>query len=54
VPVQAPLQPVKVPPLADRVTVLPLAKLALQVEPQLMPLGVEVTVPVPDLVTLTV
>src|SRR5215468_9087464 len=50
VPVQAPLQPEKVEPLAAaavRVTEVPLAKLALHVLPQLMPAGEEVTVPVP-------
>jgi len=50
VPVQAPLQPAKVEPLAAaavRVTEVPLAKLALHVLPQLMPVGDEVTVPVP-------
>ncbi len=50
VPVQAPLQPAKLEPLAAeavRVTEVPLAKLALQVLPQLMPAGVELTVPVP-------
>jgi len=50
VPVQAPLQPVKVEPVeaaAVRVTLVPLVKLALQVEPQLTPVGLEVTVPEP-------
>ena len=50
VPVQAPLQPTNVEPLAAAavsVTDAPLAKLALHVLPQLMPLGVDVTVPVP-------
>jgi len=50
VPVQAPLQPVKVEPaagVAPRVTDAPLAKLAEQVVGQLMPAGVLVTVPVP-------
>ena len=50
VPVQAPLQPAKVEPLAAAavsVTEVPLEKLALQVLPQLMPVGVEVTVPAP-------
>jgi len=50
VPVHAPLQPVNVEPLAaaaDSVTDVPLAKFALQVDPQLTPAGVDVTVPVP-------
>ena len=50
VPVQAPLQPANVDPLAAAgvsVTEEPLLKLAVQVEPQLMPAGDEVTVPVP-------
>jgi len=50
VPEQAPHQPPKVePPAGDcvRVTLVPLGKLALQVEPQLMPDGEDVTVPVP-------
>jgi hypothetical protein len=50
VPVQAPLQPVKVElveAVALRPTLVPLGKLALQVAPQLIPLGLEVTVPVP-------
>ncbi len=49
VPAQAPLQPAKVAPAAGvavRVTVLPDAMLALQVLPQSMPLGEDVTVPV--------
>ncbi len=57
VPVQAPLQPPKVEPLAAaavRVTVVPLSKLALQVEPQLTPVGEEVTVPLPVPVLVTV
>src|SRR5512145_1288623 len=48
VPEQAPLQPTNVEPLAAeavRVTLVLLAKLALQVLPQLMPAGFEVTVP---------
>src|SRR5450755_2440839 len=57
VPVHAPLQPVKVEPaaaLAVSVTTVPLLKLALQVVPQLIPVGLLVTVPVPvpALVTL--
>jgi hypothetical protein len=50
VPEQAPDQPAKVEPVpgvAVRVTLVPLEKEALQVEPQLMPLGLLVTVPVP-------
>jgi hypothetical protein len=49
-PVQAPLHPEKVLPgagVAVRVTELPLEKLALQVEPQLMPAGLLVTAPEP-------
>ena len=57
--VQAPLQPVKVEPVAGTgvsVTVVPEAMFALQVLPQLMPAGDEVTVPapVPALPTLSV
>src|ERR1700728_5185804 len=50
-PLHAPLQPLKNQPLAGvsvSVTCVPLAKLALQVEPQLIPDGVLVTVPLPD------
>ena len=50
VPVQAPDQPAKVEPeegVAVRVTEVPLLKVAAQVEPQLIPAGVLVTVPVP-------
>ncbi|HET6789345.1 MAG TPA: hypothetical protein VFH49_15370 [Aquabacterium sp.] len=61
VPVQAPLQPAKTPPLlaaAVKVTVPPLANAALHVPPQLMPAGLLVIVPVegaePFLVTVTV
>jgi hypothetical protein len=48
--VQAPDQPAKVSPelgAALRVTAVPLAKLKLQVGPQLMPAGVLVIVPAP-------
>jgi hypothetical protein len=48
--VQAPLQPLKVAPVAGeavRTTLVPPGKLALQVLPQLSPAGVEVTVPLP-------
>ena len=56
VPEQEPLQPPKVEPeAADAVnlTLVPELKLLVQVEPQLMPEGLEVTVPlpVPDLTT---
>src|ERR1700733_9075457 len=50
-PLHAPLQPLKTQPLAGvslSVTWAPLAKLALQVEPQLIPDGVLATVPLPD------
>jgi hypothetical protein len=50
VPLQAPVQPVKAeryPGVAVRVTSEPYPKLALHVLPQLMPLGLLVTVPVP-------
>jgi hypothetical protein len=50
VPVHAPLQPANVEPVAAagvRVTDAPLVKLAVQVLPQLMPVGDDVTVPVP-------
>jgi hypothetical protein len=50
VPVQAPLQPLKLEPVAGvavRVTLLPEMKSALQVAPQSMPVGLLVTVPVP-------
>ena len=50
VPVHAPVQPAKtefVPGLAVSVTGVPTGKLALQVDPQLIPAGVLVTVPVP-------
>jgi hypothetical protein len=50
VPAQAPLQPVKVEPVAGvavRVRFVPEVKLALQVLPQSIPVGLEVTAPVP-------
>jgi hypothetical protein len=56
VPVQAPLQPVKVAPAAGAavsVTAVPLLKAAEQVVPQLMPAGVLVTVPAPAPARLT-
>jgi hypothetical protein len=57
VPVQGALQPAKVEPeaaVAVRVTVVPEASVALQVEPQLMPPVDELTapLPVPALVTV--
>src|SRR6267143_1378643 len=58
VPVQAPLQPVKVEPAAGaavRVTTVPVVKEVEQVAPQEIPTGALVTVPVPapDLVTVS-
>jgi len=56
VPEQAPLQPAKVEPaaaVAVRVTGVPLAKLALQVLGQLMPLGLLLTEPDPVPVSVT-
>ena len=56
-PVQAPVHPVKLLPasaLAVSVTWLPSSKLAVQVAPQLMPAGVEVTVPAPVVATVSV
>jgi hypothetical protein len=50
VPVQAPLQPAKVDPVAAvsvKVTTVPLVKLALQVLGQVMPAGLLLTEPVP-------
>ena len=55
--VQAPLQPVKTESAAGvavRVTEVPLMKLAEQTEPQSMPEGEEVTVPLPVPVLLRV
>jgi len=57
VPVHAPLQPVKVEPVvgaAVSVVLVPLAKFALQVLPQLIPLALEVTVPLPLPLLVTV
>ncbi len=58
VPLQPPpLQPVKVEPVAGaavRVTTVPLGKLAEQLDPQVMPVGELVTVPLPVPVLLTV
>src|SRR5262245_15021462 len=57
VPVQAPLQPVKVAPAAGvavSVTAVPLPKAAEQVLPQLMPAGALVTVPGPAPARVTV
>lgn len=57
VPVQAPLQPAKAERLAGvafNVTTVPLLKEALQALPQLIPAGLELTVPVPVPVSLTV
>src|SRR5512141_1543188 len=56
VPVQALLQPANVDPeagVAVRVTAVPLAKLAEQVEPQLMAPPATVPLPVPCLVTVS-
>jgi hypothetical protein len=56
-PIQAPLQPTKIEPatgVAVRVTEFPNGKLALQIFPQLMPLGALVTVPEPDPLLSTV
>jgi hypothetical protein len=55
VPEHAPPQPAKVwpaPAVADSETVVPWLKLAEQVPPQLMPAGLEVTVPSPDFETV--
>jgi hypothetical protein len=58
VPLHAPLQPVKVEPdsgMTCRVTTVPVLKLALHVEPQLIPAGFEARMPAPApfLVTLS-
>lgn len=56
VPVQAPLQPANeepVPAVAVSVNCVSFAKLALQVDPQVIPAGLLVTVPVPDRETVT-
>lgn len=55
VPVHAPLQPAKVPVDAEAVNVteVPEANDAAQVDGQLIPMGDDVTVPVPDPVTVT-
>jgi hypothetical protein len=57
VPEQAPYQPEKTEPLAALAvseTLVPSVRLAMQVAPQLMPLGVLVTVPLPLPIFLTV
>ena len=57
VPLHAPDQPAKVEPAPGAelsVTVVPLAKLAPQVDPQLMPAGLLVTVPAPEPPVVTV
>jgi hypothetical protein len=54
--VQAPLQPAKVEPLASvavRVTTVPLATVAEQVDPQLIGPPATVPLPVPDFVTVS-
>ena len=56
VPEQSPVQPVKVYPVpaaAVSVTGVPVAKLAEHVPPQLIPTGLEVTVPLPTLFTVS-
>ena len=55
-PEHAPDHPPKAPPepgAAESVTLVPLLKLAVHVEPQFMPGGLLVTVPVPEVVTLS-
>ena len=55
-PLQSPLNPEKVDPesgVAVRVTVAPLSKLALQVDGQLIPAGLLVTLPWPETLTVT-
>jgi hypothetical protein len=55
-PVQAPAQPAKVDPadgVAVNVTAVSLTRFAVQVLPQSMPAGVDVTVPVPDFTTIS-
>jgi hypothetical protein len=57
IPVQAPVQPAKVEPVAGvavRVTVAPAVKAPLHVLPQVMPLGAEVTVALPVPLWVTV
>ena len=57
VPVQPPLQPLKIEPAAGaavKVTAVPLANAAAQVVPQEMPAGALVMVPVPAPLELTV
>ena len=57
VPVQPPLQPLKIEPAAGaavKVTAVPLANAAAQVVPQAMPAGALVMVPVPAPLELTV
>jgi hypothetical protein len=56
VPEQSPLQPPNVLPesgVAVKVTLVPPAEAVAQMEPQLIPDGLLVTVPDPDLVTLS-
>jgi hypothetical protein len=54
VPEQPPLQPEKFAPLAVKVITVPFAKEALQVAPQLIPAGLEVTDPAPASTTESV
>jgi hypothetical protein len=56
-PVQAPPQPLKVAPpvgVAVSITGVPLAKFTVQMDPQLIPAGELVTVPLPDTLTESV